>query len=104
MKPFTASAEPMSYWVWVIGETAAPASAPMAAARKNEMATMVDGRMPHRRAAVGLSAQARMARPSRVKRKNRPSAATISAETPSTQNTCGEMRAPRRPPRWSRRR
>ena len=64
VNPLTASEVPMSYWVWVRGETAQPASAPMAAARKKERVTREEARMPHSRAAVALEAHARIALPS----------------------------------------
>ena len=52
--------------------------------------------MPHSaRGRRGSSAQARIARPEQGGAEEQgQSAATISADTPSTQRTCGEMRAP----------
>ena len=94
VKPFTASDVPMSYCVCVRGETTHPASAPMAAAMKNERVTRVEVRIPHNRAAVALEEHALIARPVRVNRKNRNSTPTMSAHAPSTQSTWGEMRAP----------
>jgi len=91
VKPLIARGAPMSYCVWARGEMTHPANAPMAAAIMNEYVTIHLALMPHNRAAVRLAAQARMALPTKVNLKNRLKATTMTALTPSTHNTCGEI-------------
>ncbi len=96
VNPLTARDVPMSYCVWVMGETTQPARAPMAEAMKKESVTREGARIPHKRAAVPLEAHARIALPVSVKRKKSVSPATISPEMPRTHSTWGDMRAPRK--------
>ncbi len=70
VNPLIASGAPMSYCVWVTGEITQPASAPMPALSMKDSVTIQRSLMPHRRAAIRSSAQARMARPVSVNRKN----------------------------------
>ena len=94
VKPLIASPVPLSYWVCVIGDTTAPASAPMPALSTKESVTMFFALMPQRVAASRLDEQARIWRPSMVMRKNALRASTTSPQAPMTHSTWGLMYTP----------
>ena len=94
MKPFSASPVPTPACVEVIGHTTHPASAPIPALSTNESVTRLRTGRPQSRAASPFDAQARIWRPSSVRRKKSPSRTTIAAQVASVHTTCGETRAP----------
>jgi hypothetical protein len=74
-----------------MGEITQPARAPIPALSTKDSVTMFLALIPHSCAASRLQAQARICRPSSVRAKKKLSAATITAEMPSTHKTWGEM-------------
>jgi hypothetical protein len=94
VKPLMARPVPMPYWVWVMGLTTQPASAPMPALSTKERVMRFRVGRPQSEAATRLAAQARICRPSMVKRKKAVTSTTSAAQAPSVQSTCGETRAP----------
>ena len=62
----------------------------MPALSMNDSVTMLRVLMPQSWAAVRLAAQARISRPTGVARKNRCRPATMMAQAPSTNSTCGD--------------
>ena len=77
-----------------VGATIIPLTAPSAAANPQPSASSHDVRTPISRAAFGLSAPARIARPSFVKRKKSQSTSTHAITTPNVPTSCFEMCTP----------
>ena len=77
-----------------VGAIIIPLTAPSTAAKPQPSASSHEVRTPRRRAAPGLSAPARIARPSFVKRKKSQSTATHAIVTPNVPTSCFEMCTP----------
>ena len=95
MPPSSAAAKPYSKMPDIMlgsrnttGATIMPATAPIAAARPQPSASIHDTRMPTSRAESGLSAAARMASPSGVKRKNANRVSSTASITPTDPTSC----------------
>src|SRR5207237_10026481 len=80
MRPLIANGTPTLNAVYWVGVTSTPASAPSAALKANESASMRDTGMPWSAAASALIEQARIAFPVLVDAKNHASPAITKAE------------------------
>ena len=74
-----------------VGALIIPLTAPSTAAKPHPSASSQDVRTPSSRAAPGLTAPARIASPSFVKRKNSQSTSTQASVTPNVPVSCFEM-------------